>query len=423
MRPAIGAVTVAASRLIKSKHIILAGFIIGLLSWGSPAATQGLPGSSATPAVNPVAIPDTPVGEQLTWILAQFNGDASTLTEADLNDHVTPSFMAAFPFPLIELLRDTATQYAPITVTQIPWPPTATGIVAEVDLGSGEHAAIYLVIEATAPHRITRLDLSEAPAPASASGRRVSIGDRALYLDCQGSGGPTVVLEGGISSDWAEVQAEAAGFTRVCSYDRPDSPGSRSDPTATRTAQEVVDDLHAVLDAAGEPGPYVLVGHSMGGLYVQLYAYQHPDEVAGLVLVDPTPEDFSMRLGELAAGLGTPVPTTAPAEPGPDEISFAQMREARASGALPQVPLVVLSHGRGGDPAERPPGWPIEEEERIWRELHAEIAQSVPGGKHIIAEKSGHDIHQEEPMLVVSAIRQVVDAARNPDTTATPAAG
>ena len=99
----------------------------------------------------------------------------------------------------------------------------------------------------------------------------------------------------------------------------------------------------------------------------------------------------------------------------PFEMSFTQMREARASGSLPSVPLVVLSHGRSDDPAERPPGWPIEEEERIWRELHAEIAKSVPGAEHIIAENSGHDIHHEEPKLVVMVISDVVAAAREPN--------
>jgi pimeloyl-ACP methyl ester carboxylesterase len=155
------------------------------------------------------------------------------------------------------------------------------------------------------------------------------------------------VLEGGITSDWAAVQPAVAGFTRVCSYDRPDSPASRSDPTPLRTAQEVVADLRAMLTAAGEPGPFVLVGHSLGGLYVQLYAYQYPDEVAGLVLVDPTHEEFSARLADLLLELGTPTPP-APPEPDTDDLSFTQMRRARAAGPFPPVPLTVLSRAPGG---------------------------------------------------------------------------
>ena len=279
--------------------------------------------------------------------------------------------------------------------------------------GTGERGALVLTIEAAPPHRITRLELSEPPAPPSPTGRRVDVGGRAVFLDCTGAGGPTVVLEGGLASDWAAVQPAVAGFTRVCSYDRPDSPGSHSDPTPIRTAQEVADDLHALLAAAGEPGPYVLVGHSMGGLYVQLYAYQHPDEVAGLVLVDPTPEEFAARLDVLEAALfGTPPPGAA-LPPTAEETSFAQMRAARAAGSLRPMPLVVLSHGRFPAPDERPPGWPIAEEERIFRELHEALARLVPNARHVVAEGSGHDIHQEQPEVVVEAIREVVAAAPN----------
>ena len=286
-----------------------------------------------------------------------------------------------------------------------------------------ERGAAYLTVEPSPPHRITRLDLAEAPAPPSPTGRRVDIGGRALYLDCTGDGGPTVVLEGGIASDWAAVQPFVAGFTRVCSYDRPDSPGSYSDPTPERAAQEVVDDLHAMLDAAGEPGPYVLVGHSLGGLYVQLFAYQHPDDVAGLVLVDPTPEEFPARLAQMLRSLGTPVPDRPPGTPPTiEEIHIEQMQAARRAAPLRTVPLVVLSHGRADDPSERPPGWPLAEEERIFRELHAEIVHLVPNGQHVIAEGVGHDIHQERPELVNEAVRQVVTAVREPSTRATPKA-
>jgi pimeloyl-ACP methyl ester carboxylesterase len=381
------------------------------------AAQGGTPGVS-TPRVE---IPASPVGDQLAWVFAQFNGGAATLTEHDITARFAPAFLTQFlPAPdLLDLLRQTATEYAPITVTGLAFPPTATGAVARVELATGEHAAIYITVEPEPPHRITRLDLSEAPAQPSPIGRRVAVGGRALYIECTGSGSPTVVLEAGIASDWTTVQPHVAEFARVCSYDRPDSPGSRSDPTSQRTAQEVVDDLRAMLITAGETGPYVLVGHSLGGLYVQLYAYQHADEVGGLVLVDPTHEEFSSRLADLLLGLGTPVPRVPP-EPDTDDLSFTQMREARASRPFPPMPLIVLSHGRLADPSERPPGWPVAEEKRIWRELHAELAQMAPGGRHIIAETSGHDIPQEQPQLVVEAIQAVVAAARDPSVWATP---
>ena len=98
-------------------------------------------------------------------------------------------------------------------------------------------------------------------------------------------GGPTVVLEAGHGNDstiWLSVQVAVGPDTRVCSYDRANAPGGASDPAPTpRTAEEVVADLHALLAAAEVPGPYVLVGHSLGGLFVRLYAGRYPDEVAG----------------------------------------------------------------------------------------------------------------------------------------------
>ena len=384
------------------------------------AAAQDAAPATASPAA---AMPATPVGGQLAWVLAQLNGGAAALTEAEVTARFAPAFLATFlPAPaLLDLLRQTAAQYAPVTVTGFAFPPTDTGAVALVELATGERGAVYLTVEADPPHRVTRLDLAEAPAPPSPTGRRVPVGDRALYLDCRGRGGPTVVLEGGIAPDWAAVQGSVAGFSRVCAYDRPDSPGGRSDPTPARTAREVVDDLRAVLAAAGEPGPYVLVGHSLGGLYVQLFAYRHPGEAAGLVLVDPTPEGFAARLDVLeAALLGTPPPGAAPPSTA-EETSFAQMRAARAASPFPPVPLVVLTHGRADDPAERPPGWPLAEEERIWRELHEEIVRLAPGGRHVIAEGAGHDIHQDRPELVVAEIRAVVGAVRDPSARATPA--
>ena len=139
--------------------------------------------------------------------------------------------------------------------------------------------------------------------------RLVDIGDgRRLYLECRGTGSPVVVLEAGYRSSariWSEdyksgaprmmVLAGVAAFTRVCAYDRPGTVAhlnnnvrqSRSDPLPMpRTAPAVVADLHALLHAAGVPGPYIFAGHSLGGFIVRLYASTYPRDVLGLVLVD-----------------------------------------------------------------------------------------------------------------------------------------
>src|SRR5262245_40020577 len=130
-------------------------------------------------------------------------------------------------------------------------------------------------------------------------------GGRRLYLECRGTGSPTVVLVAGLrgsADDWIvadkpgpTVFAEVAKSTRVCAYDRPGTPvgerPSRSDPVPQpTTAKDAVADLHALLSAAGEPEPYVLVGHSYGGLIVRLYASTYPNRVSGLVLVDALSE-------------------------------------------------------------------------------------------------------------------------------------
>lgn len=402
----------------RTKHrILLLVAILTVLATPLGSGFGRVGAEDATPAATTVAIPATPVGEQLAWVLAQLDGGAATLTEADLAAHFAPAFLANFlPAPvLLDQLRQIAREHGPLTFAGFAYPPTATGAIALVVTAGGQQVGLVLTVEAEPPHRITRLDPGEPPAPATATGRRVDIGGRALYLDCTGHGGPTVVIESGLAAEWAAVQSAVAAGTRVCSYDRPDSPGGHSDPTAIRTAQEVVDDLHALLAAAGEAGPYVLVGHSMGGLYVQLFAYQHPDEVAGLVLVDPTPEEFSAGLRELLTSLGTPVPAPA-GEPTVEETSFAQMRAARAAGTLRPMPLVVLSHGRPATAEERPPGWPIAAEEQLLWDLQDQIARLVPNGRHLVAERSGHDIHHEQPELVIDGVRAVVEAVRDPST-------
>ena len=146
--------------------------------------------------------------------------------------------------------------------------------------------AIYQALATEADQR------SAFPGP----GEMVEVGDHRLHLNCVGQGSPTVVLDGGwgyTSVEWTGwVQPDVAKHTRVCSYDRAgmgwSEPGS-GPPDANR----VPSDLHALLQEANEEGPYVLVGHSLAGLYCRVYAERYPEEVAGMVLVDSThPDQF-----------------------------------------------------------------------------------------------------------------------------------
>src|SRR5918997_3729475 len=119
-------------------------------------------------------------------------------------------------------------------------------------------------------------------------GEMVDVGGYSLHINCVGQGSPTVVLDGGsgeMSADWVWVQREVSDTTRVCAYDRAGMGWSEMGPQP-RDAERISGELHALLMGGGIEGPYVLVGHSFGGLYMQTYAARYPDDVAGVVLVD-----------------------------------------------------------------------------------------------------------------------------------------
>jgi len=265
---------------------------------------------------------------------------------------------------------------------------------------------------------------------------------RRLFLECRGTGRPTVILESGLRTrgdNWsradllthggAAVLPEVAKFARVCTYDRPGTtlnPGevSRSDPAPMpRTATNVVRDLHMLLRAAGVPGPYALVGHWFGGLFVRLYAATYPDEVSGLVLVDPLPEQIKplFRPADwttfVALNSG-PLPgfeNYAELEAIDFDSSFQQMERERddpnnSSNNAPakKIPVVILVRGLKVEmPASAPAKFGAILEP-AWRKSEEQMAAVVPHVQWIIAKKSGHYIQWDEPEVVVEAIRKVV---------------
>jgi pimeloyl-ACP methyl ester carboxylesterase len=130
-------------------------------------------------------------------------------------------------------------------------------------------------------------------------GEMVDVGGYSLHIHCVGQGSPTVILDGGtgeMSPHWVRVQQEVSDTTRVCAYDRAGMGWSEMGPEP-RDARQISSELHTLLSKAGIEGPYVLVGHSFGGLYMQTYAARYPDEVAGVALVDSStePDQFSQR--------------------------------------------------------------------------------------------------------------------------------
>ena len=253
-----------------------------------------------------------------------------------------------------------------------------------------------------------------------ATGRRLALTRGAV-------GAPTVVLETGLgaeSDEWEPVQREVERFTQVCRYDRANR--GRSDPAPKpRSAQDAVEDLHALLGAAKIPAPYVLVGHSLGGIIVRLYAHHYPREVAGLVLVDPAHEDQFERMNPL-------IPAPFPGEPeelagyrdfwntgwrDPDRngegIDFLATRaQAQTIGSLGDMPLLLLTAGSALVKHAPPGNSDAARMQALWGKLQREIMQQSSDAQQILVTSSGHFIQREQPEMIVSAIRQMVEKVR-----------
>jgi pimeloyl-ACP methyl ester carboxylesterase len=270
-------------------------------------------------------------------------------------------------------------------------------------------------------------------------------GGRKMYMKCSGRGSPTVVLVGGLrasAEDWSisdksrpTVFSDVGKFTRVCACDRPGTPvgdePSRSDPVPQpTTAKDAVADLHALLSATGEAGPYVLVGQSYGGLIVRLYASTCPEEVSGLVLIDAlseglqdaeTPEQWAIQR-KLSEG---DVRESVALYPDLERIDVDRScDQIRAAPAMHPMPIVVLSADRpwgpqvpsmtaaGKLPADIPPDFGYVTD-AAQKKAQERLAKLVPNEKHITNTNSGHEIHKEQPQLVIDAIREVVEAVRS----------
>jgi pimeloyl-ACP methyl ester carboxylesterase len=311
-----------------------------------------------------------------------------------------------------------------------------------------------VVFEQAGRYRAVR----EFPPP----GKMVDVGGgRRLQLDCRGSGSPTVVFEAGLSLDgslgWAPVQPQVAAHTRACAYSR--AGVMWSDPsTAPYSAKQVAQDLHAALAAAGEHGPFVLVGQSMGGLYAINFTKQFGAEVAGLVLVDPSHPDQAARVAafmtetrSLASRIGVALAwsgllraavwarmSRAPNQTAHDaqavrafaplsmrtqlaendamDAPGGTLTETRDFTSLGNRPLVVLTamapytaaelRGMQITPAQG------QKVQAIWAQLHAEMATWSSRSKHVLVPDAGHDIQFDNPRAVIDAVLSVVETVR-----------
>src|SRR6266850_2065500 len=291
-----------------------------------------------------------------------------------------------------------------------------------------------------------RVSTPERTSESAASGNFAGLVDigagRKLYLECSGSGSPTVILESGYRNDadiWSTelepgmspVFSQVAKFTRVCAYDRPgtfldaDHLGRSTPVPMPRTARDLVSDLHALLQTAHVPGPYVFAAHSFGGIFARLYASSYPKEVVGMVLVDALSEKVRTGLTpeqwKLYVNFGFTKPT-----PGLEKYkdietlevnaSLDQIEKAAAAQPLRAIPLFVLTQGQ---PFDLSPWQPLPADfpaalNRAWHSGQDALATLAPNAKHTVATKSAHYIQIQEPQLVIDAIKQVVEAVRNP---------
>lgn len=289
-----------------------------------------------------------------------------------------------------------------------------------------------------------------------APGQLVALdGGRRLHLYCMGQGTPTVILEAGLGdfgwSAWGRVQPQMATQTRTCSYDRAGT-GWSDPPAGAPTADAIVRDLRAMLAASGEPGPYVLVGHSLGGPIIRLFAHRHPAEVAGLVLVDGSHEDQIERLkgmpdpgallavvpalhflgiDRVAASLGgkdtldamrAALQTTDKAMANTIAIGRtlpAFMAEVkRESGSHGDLPITALTAGRMPVPGLSADQ--VAAVQKEWAAMHQELVARTTRGRWILAEQSTHYIQVDQPDLVIGAVREMVDLVRNGSAPPTP---
>lgn len=244
----------------------------------------------------------------------------------------------------------------------------------------------------------------------------IDVGDHRLALVRDGHGSPTVVLENGGGSDiraWDVILPRIGEFTSVLAYSRAGQGGSERAKTP-RTLTNVVEELRTLLQRAGCHPPFVLIGRSLGGIYIRAFATMYPREVAGLVLVDGSHERQDI---EFARILQIPLEKFfAKSLESEKEDAAREAMEGLAPvmttgslglpGKLPDLPMVVITHTKpDGPPAIL----------KAWRAMDDELFQSTSHGMHIVTNKSDHNITGEEPELVINAVRWVVDTVRKSD--------
>lgn len=273
-------------------------------------------------------------------------------------------------------------------------------------------------------------------------GQLVDVGGHRLHINCTGTGTPTVVIDAGQgdwSTSWGSVQQEVAKTTRICTYDRAGLGWSEAGPLP-RDAAQFAKELHTLLQSANVSGPYVMVGHSLGGTSVRVFVSEHASEVAGVVLIDsmnpgqatqphvlalsqsdPQSQPFSLQAALARFGIArliVKLPVIASNVEAGQEAYYplfvrpqslqtsanelggvpASLAQADAVKTFGDLPLIVLTARLNTNP-----GWPQ------WQK---ELLELSSNSQQLFAENSGHTIQADEPEVAVAAILQMVQQVR-----------
>ncbi|PYT84213.1 MAG: hypothetical protein DMG40_01790 [Acidobacteria bacterium] len=322
--------------------------------------------------------------------------------------------------------------------------PKVFGLVYRVLRTLGYAIGVILLLAAIgATYEAIESSRAEREPP---SGRLVDVGGYKMHLDCEGQGTPAVVLESGLWDDstvWHKVQPEIAKLARVCSYDRAGLGYSDPRPDQVPDSRNIALNLHMLLASAGVSPPYVLVGHSLGGIHIRVYQNLRRSDVVGMVLVDSEHPDQENRLppemNKIQSRLylkselwGVAVPLGIPrlldacgvtvdcrwqtvkAREAEVQAIGASLDEARHTVSLDSMPLVVVSRDpeNGAAPGLIPPDVSRRVEHQ-WVQMQKELGRLSANGSRMVATGSTHYVQIDRPDVVIAAVRTVLGAARS----------
>jgi len=264
--------------------------------------------------------------------------------------------------------------------------------------------------------------LAASCAPPFTPSGSVDIGGRSVYYSCHGTGSPAVVVETGSGTagtqdkTWSKVIEAIAATNQICFYDRAGL-GQSDPPQGIRTSQDVVDDLHSLVSKARIDTPFVLVGHSLGGMFATHYTAAYPNDVLGLVLVDSHHPDFWPRFTAL-------LPTPSADEPPSiartrawsqdfrayDRLDFeSSADQVKAVTSLGDTPLIVITARQTARPDF--PWLPLDVHQQLaplWEELQSDLAALSSSGTLVNATTTDYDVQESEPQVVIDAIRAIL---------------